>query len=162
MLQHSTDDQRKSIKNPVSLWITALRVNWKKWSWTTMIAIKSVKVFAWSIFSAKYPLWYSWQSHACMQPSVPAPPLSAVNTDTDFICPYYCFHLADVITVKLIVKWQDKAFLCCGTISTGKLIFGTFCSTVRWRQDSVSQLHPSFLLHQLDMLGEKKAKQVQQ
>lgn len=57
-------------------------------------------------FSAKYLLWYSWQSQASVQPSVPAPPPSAVNIVTDFIRPYYCFHSA-AVTVKLK---QDKAF----------------------------------------------------
>lgn len=86
------------------------RVNLMKWRWTTMMAVKSVKVLAGSIFSAKYLLWYSWQSQVSMQPSVPAPPPSAGDTVTDFIRPYYCFHIAAVTILTVKLKCRIRPF----------------------------------------------------
>lgn len=95
--QRSPEHHRKSM-NSINIWTSAQRDNWKK---RLNYTDKSVQV-AGSIFqcerigSATYPLWYSWHSQACMQPSVPSPPQSAVITETHLTYPSYCFHLSDV------------------------------------------------------------------
>lgn len=63
--------------------------------------------------SGKYPLWYFWHSQACMQPSVPAPPLSAVSNEAevDPMSPSYGFHSSDVIIITTKLRGRnDKTF----------------------------------------------------